>query len=186
MQTERIAVRSPCMSGPARLWEALCWCSGGQQRPARTFVPQHGWDRKSPLRKSLISTLNGSFLQCFRRCEVKVEGPEGCLKHPPPCPTFTLSLPNVSIPVLLDPPSLPFFSLLVSLSSPVPALLCRLFCFHALSFLKRAPRPSEFQRVTQTIHCLTSTSTSTSCLGGLGGGPVLGPQGRWVQSAEAG
>lgn len=61
-------------------------------------------------------------------------------------------------------------SMLFPPSSPVTALVWPPLHLNAPSFLKHAPRPSEFQQVTQTILCLTSTSTSTSCLGGLGGG----------------
>lgn len=98
------------------------------------------------------------FLSVFSAVCRKGGGPGG-LESTHPCPTFAFSLPNVSIPLLC---------LFFPLSSPGIALLHRPFCLHSPSSLKRAPRPSEFERVTQTLHCLTSTSCS--CLGGGGVG----------------
>lgn len=99
----------------------------------------------------------------------------GLLKAPTPVPPLPYHFPTSAILFSYTPPPprfalLQLASLLFSPSSPVTGLLCRPFRLHAPSFLKRAPRPSEFQRVTQTVHCLTSTSTSCSCLGDWGGG----------------
>lgn len=99
--------------------------------------------------------------------------------HPHPTFTFTpafLSYAPLTWPFFTSSPcSFPFPLLLL----PSSLLLSVLTLPHSLNVPQG---PQDFQQVTQTVHCLTSTFCF--CLGRLGGGWLPGPQGRCVQSLE--
>lgn len=193
----QIELRSPCMSGPR--WApgssplVFQGSAGGEGGPARTFVfpcvPAGQTDRKDP--QNFNPSLK--FPPVFPAVCRNGRRAGGLLKAPPPRPTFTLSLPNVSIPVLLvllynPPPPLsspPCYFLLPLLFLPSSVVLS----VFAPSFPKRAPRPSgHTDRALSHLHLHLLSGQGWAGERGVGwwSTPLLGPQGRWVQSLEPG
>lgn len=156
-------------------WKLSAGVPGVSGGPARTFVSQHTLagetGRKDPQK---ICDFNPSlrFPSVFSAVCRNGRRAGGLLKAPTPVPPLPYHFPMSAFlfsyttppPPLSSPPCYFLLPLLFLPSSVVLSFP---------SFPKRAPRPSELQRVTQTVHCLTSTSTSTSCLGRGGGWVVV-------------